>query len=51
MDDAAFLFIHEHRQARKDFSRAQHCVGLGFLIFRKIFFLSVCKIKPFTYKT
>lgn len=33
MDNTAFLFIQEHRQATKDFSKGQCCVGVALPVF------------------
>lgn len=47
MDDTAFLFIQEHCQATKDFSKGQCCVGVALPVFFIIFFLNI-NIFPFS---
>lgn len=47
MDDTAFLFIQEHRQATKDFSKGQCCVGVALPVFFIIIFLNI-NIFPFS---
>lgn len=46
MDDTAFLFIQEHCQATKDFSKGQCCVGVALPVFFN--FLKNISIFPFS---
>lgn len=46
MDDTAFLFVQEHCQATKDFSKGQCCVGVALPVFLN-FFLKI-NIFPFS---